>query len=172
MKRLHINGNFPEVYMCTCSVTSDSLGPHRRAHHASQSIEFSRQDCWSELLQGIFLTQGMNTHLLHLLHWQVNSLLPHHLGSISCIRDIIYILHTNIYTTALDAMLMKTSQYQFDIIHSKLWSLHNSIPKDLLEHTQPPTNLLVSAKQTRTWDDHYQGSAAFTTGYSASYNNY
>ena len=27
------------------------------------------------LLQGIFLTQGLNPCLLHLLHWQVNSLL-------------------------------------------------------------------------------------------------
>ena len=26
------------------------------------------------LLQGIFLTQGLNPHLLHLLHWQVDSL--------------------------------------------------------------------------------------------------
>ena len=30
--------------------------------------------CYS-LLQGIFLTQGENTHLLHLLYWQVDSLL-------------------------------------------------------------------------------------------------
>ena len=27
------------------------------------------------LLQGIFLTEGLNPHLLHLLHWQVGSLL-------------------------------------------------------------------------------------------------
>ena len=26
------------------------------------------------LLQGTFLTQGLNSHLLHLLHWQVGSL--------------------------------------------------------------------------------------------------
>ena len=26
------------------------------------------------LLQGIFLTQGLNSHLVHLLHWQVSSL--------------------------------------------------------------------------------------------------
>ena len=32
------------------------------------------------LLQGIFLTQGSNTHLLCLLHWQVDSLLLSHLG--------------------------------------------------------------------------------------------
>ena len=32
------------------------------------------------LLQGIFLTQGLNPCLLHLLHWQVDSLLLSHLG--------------------------------------------------------------------------------------------
>ena len=26
------------------------------------------------LLQGIFLTQGLNSHLVHLLHWQADSL--------------------------------------------------------------------------------------------------
>ena len=33
------------------------------------------------LLQGIFLTQGSNSHLLHLLHWQAGSLPLSHLGS-------------------------------------------------------------------------------------------
>ena len=33
------------------------------------------------LLQGIFLTQGSNTYLLHLLHWQADSLPLSHLGS-------------------------------------------------------------------------------------------
>ena len=33
------------------------------------------------LLQGIFLTQGLNPHLLHLLHWQVDSFPLHHTGS-------------------------------------------------------------------------------------------
>ena len=35
------------------------------------------------LLQGIFLTQGLNPCLLWLLHWQVNSLPLSHLGSLS-----------------------------------------------------------------------------------------
>ena len=34
------------------------------------------------LLQGIFLTQGPNLRLLHLLHWHVDSLLLGHLGSL------------------------------------------------------------------------------------------
>ena len=33
------------------------------------------------LLQGIFLTQGSNPPLLHLLHWQAGSLPLRHLGS-------------------------------------------------------------------------------------------
>ena len=33
------------------------------------------------LLQGIFQTQGLNLHLLCLLHWQAGSLPPSHLGS-------------------------------------------------------------------------------------------
>ena len=33
------------------------------------------------LLQGIFLTQGSNLRLLYLLHWQVDSLPLHDLGS-------------------------------------------------------------------------------------------
>ena len=32
------------------------------------------------LLQGIFLTQGLNPSLLHLLHWQADSLPLHYLG--------------------------------------------------------------------------------------------
>jgi len=41
------------------------------------SMGFSRQEYWSSchfLLQGIFLTQGSNSYLLSLLHWQTDSL--------------------------------------------------------------------------------------------------
>ena len=40
------------------------------AHQAPLSMRFSRQEFWSALLQRIFLTQGLNLHLLHILHWQ------------------------------------------------------------------------------------------------------
>ena len=36
---------------------------------------------WHFLLQGIFPTQGLNQHLLHLLHWHADSLPLCHLGS-------------------------------------------------------------------------------------------
>ena len=47
------------------------------AHMAPLSMGFSRQEYWScyALLQGIFLTQGLNPCLLHLLCWQACSLL-------------------------------------------------------------------------------------------------
>ena len=47
-------------------------------------MEFSGQEYWSGLpfpIPGIFLTQGSNPHLLHLLHWQEDSLPLCHLGS-------------------------------------------------------------------------------------------
>ena len=46
------------------------------ARQAPLSMGFSRQSYWSEyaLLQGIFLTQGLNPHLLYLLPWQPGSL--------------------------------------------------------------------------------------------------
>ena len=53
------------------SVVSDSLwSPWTVAHQASLSMEFSWQQYWSgfcfhSLLQGIFLTQGLNLGLLH-----------------------------------------------------------------------------------------------------------
>ena len=45
------------------------------ARQAPLSIGLSRQEYWRRLpcpLQGIFLTQGSNQHLLHLLHWQAS----------------------------------------------------------------------------------------------------
>ena len=48
------------------------------AHQAPLFMGFSRKEYWSGLPcppPGIFLTQGSNTHLLHLLYWQADSLL-------------------------------------------------------------------------------------------------
>ena len=59
------------------SVVSNSLTPWTAAHQAPLSVGFSRQEHWSgchALLQGIFLTQGSNLHLLCLWHWQAHSL--------------------------------------------------------------------------------------------------
>ena len=51
------------------------------------------------LLQGIFLTQGLNLHLLDLLHWQVGSLPGMPLGK------HLFMLYFNLYTSALWLLL-------------------------------------------------------------------
>ena len=64
--------------MCACMLSCFSLVGlcvtlWPVAHQALLSMEFSRQEYWSGLpcpLQGIFLTQGLNPHLLH---WQAGS---------------------------------------------------------------------------------------------------
>ena len=53
--------------------------PWTIAHQASMSMWLSRQEYWSGLPflpPGVFLTQGSNPSLLHLLHWQASSLPP------------------------------------------------------------------------------------------------
>ena len=52
------------------------------------------------LLQGIFLTQGSNPRLLHLLHWQVDSLPLNHMGSPAYIKVCIRWLFSSIYRRA------------------------------------------------------------------------
>ena len=71
------------VRACPCSVTSDSLRPY--------GLQPTRLLCpWNVpgkhigvgchvLLQGIFLTQRLNLHLLSILHRQADSLPLHHL---------------------------------------------------------------------------------------------
>ena len=54
------------------------------AHQAPLSMGLPRQDTGVGchfLLQGVFLTQGSNPHLLYILHWQEDSLPLSHLGS-------------------------------------------------------------------------------------------
>ena len=75
--------------MCV-SVCAQSLSPvwlfwilWTVAHQAPLSMGFSRQEYWVDchfLLQGIFLTQGSNLHLLHLWHWLEDFLPLSHFG--------------------------------------------------------------------------------------------
>ena len=61
--------------------------PWTVAYQTMLSMAFSRQEHWSGLpfpTPGDFLNTGLNPHLLHLLHWQVDSLLLGHLGSSCC----------------------------------------------------------------------------------------
>ena len=65
--------------VCTCahSVMSDSATPWIIVHLAPMSMEYSRQEYWSGLpfpAPGDLPQPGIEPHLLHLLHWQANSL--------------------------------------------------------------------------------------------------
>ena len=67
--------------MCACALFATSWAA---TYQAPQSMEFSRQEYWSGLPflpQGVFPTQGSNLCLLHLLHWQADSLPLYHLGN-------------------------------------------------------------------------------------------
>ena len=65
-----------QMYMCVLRQT-DSVTPWTVGCQAPLSMGFFRQGYWNGLpflFQGIFPTQGLNPHLLHLLHWQADSL--------------------------------------------------------------------------------------------------
>ena len=70
---------------CVCSVTSGFVTPWTVAQQAPLSMEFSRQECWGNLLfaSGALPDPGLNPCPLHLLHWQANSWPLHHLTSLS-----------------------------------------------------------------------------------------
>ena len=92
-----MNDNKTVVCVCcmhACSVLSNSLRPL-----GPQPAGFLRP--WNSLgkstgvgchflLQRIFLTQGLNLHLLCLLHWQADSLSLSHLVSILSIEQLSY----------------------------------------------------------------------------------
>ena len=73
------------VSVCACSVMSDSLQPH--GLYTARLLcpwDFPGRNIgvgYHFLLQGIFPTQGSNSYLLCLLHWQVDYLPLSHLGS-------------------------------------------------------------------------------------------
>ena len=73
-----------DKYMCACSVVSSlrSLGlwPTKLLCSWNSLGKNTGVGC-HYLLQGIFLTQGLNPGLLSLLHWQADSLPLNHLGS-------------------------------------------------------------------------------------------
>ena len=74
-----ISAKILRTILCAlCTVMSDSLQPHGLyiACQAPLPMGFPRQESWSGvhfLLWGIFPTQGLNLHLLHLLYWQADS---------------------------------------------------------------------------------------------------
>ena len=70
------------IIACMLSRVPLSATPWTVACQAPSSLEFSRQEYWSRLPvpspgdlphPGTFPTQGLNSHLLGLLHWQAGS---------------------------------------------------------------------------------------------------
>ena len=86
--------------VCVCSGTSDSLRPHGLSPtHSFCPWNFPGKNTavgCHFLCQGIFLAQGLNPHLLHLLHWRVDSLPLVSPGGL-----LIYTLHLFYYTLIL-----------------------------------------------------------------------
>ena len=81
-QNFHLPFPFPYAQLFSC------VQPHATlwtvAHQAPLSMGLPRQDTVVDchfLLQMIFLTQGLNPLLLHLLHWQADSLLLSYLWS-------------------------------------------------------------------------------------------
>ena len=77
--------------MHACSVVCNSLWPHRlEPARLLYPWDFQGKTIrvgFHFLLQGIFPIQGLNLHLLNLLHWQVDSLSLFHLGSLGNVSE-------------------------------------------------------------------------------------
>ena len=80
MERLYMY-NLPVYLLCACISMLSCFNhvqlfatPWTVVGQAPLSMKFSRQEYWNGLPFPP-PTQGLNTHLFHLLHWQVGSLL-------------------------------------------------------------------------------------------------
>ena len=76
-EKIFLTSLYPSTVYSVCSVAPNSAAQWTVACQVPLPMEFSRQEpgvVCHFLLQGIFLTQGSNPHLLCLLHWQVDSL--------------------------------------------------------------------------------------------------
>ena len=79
----HRRGAYVCVYAESLSRVQFCVTPWTIAHQAPLTMELSRPEYWRGLpfpSPGIFLTQGLNPRLLHLLHWQVGVYQLYHLG--------------------------------------------------------------------------------------------
>ena len=70
---------YESIQVCACSDLMDYSSPGSSICGIFQARVLE----WVTIPMGygIFLTQGLNPHLLHLLHWQADSLPLHHLRS-------------------------------------------------------------------------------------------
>ena len=74
----------PDACVCACVVPCvqpcDPVTPWTVVCQASLSVKFSRQEYWNGLP---FPSPGLEP-----MHWQVDSLLLHHLGSLESLRSV------------------------------------------------------------------------------------
>ena len=111
------------IFPCEVAlVVSISLGiyrlqPNRLLCAWNSSCKNTGVGCHAHL-QGIFLTQGLNLGLLHLLHWQLGSLplappgkpIFFHSNSISLCGASHTFLFTNIFSSLIQRLVIKLYQ--------------------------------------------------------------
>ena len=85
------------------------------------------------LFQGIFWTQGLNPHLLHLLHWQADSLPLCNLGSHTHIYYIRICIYIHTYKLIYFHLSPKASTTNWETLHiyPPFW---NSLPSFTPSH--------------------------------------
>ena len=129
------------VWSVVCSVAQ--LCTTLCAHRAPLSKGFPRQEYWSGLhflLQGILQTQGSNPHPLCLLHWQVDSLPLHHLGSPVVFHQFSSVLspsHVWLFVTPWTAVCQASLSITNSWSLLKLMSIESVMPSNhlILSHT-------------------------------------
>ena len=139
------NGN-PLQYSCLEN-PRDGGAWSAAIHRVTQSrTRLRRLSSSSSSLQGIYPTQGLNPHLLHLLHWQACSLPLAPPGEvIPCNKSLLRAKHVCVYINIyfyfyfciypIDVLCLETvvvSQHG-GVIHSKMWyeSVHHEVVTSL-----------------------------------------
>ena len=121
--------------VCVCAQSCPTLcDPMDCSLPGSLTMEFSRQEYWSGLpfpSPGTFLIQGLKPHLLHLLHWQEDSLPLCHLGSLNvpwtARRSSQSILKEISPGISLEGMMLKLKLQYFGHLMRRVDSLEKTV---------------------------------------------
>jgi len=127
--------------VCACSLVCDSVFPLTAAARLLCPWNFPGRNIGVGchlLLQGIFLSQGLNLCLLHILHWQVDSLTigPHGKPSLE-IATIRWgggnISAPRLFTVALLVAVIPSDNCKQTIAVTMIWLKHTNIGFRTLE---------------------------------------